>query len=654
MDEIIRVTTYFLRGEVAASNHERKKSFPSPNGQKQLENCSYKITYDQNRIVSKSLKDIQSSIEIGGMKLAETKVVDRAVVVPGIVSEVPSVPVKAAAEKGHNTNEYMHLKKQIEEMLKAGKLSHLIKELKQNNRKEQSKTANKGETQGKEKPLAILMVQPWERVARQKITQSFSSNPEIFFPPLGEDEGIEGPMIIEAEIRAITSTACNMANRANTTTVTIRDEEHSASAWMNSVVIRPGVRKLQAVSSTAHRMLKIPVERGIITLKSSMLVPLECVMVSGPEKYPSATKLIVEERVNVAINPKYLEQTIMIGSTLTEEGRNKLCNLLQHNLDIFAWMPADMTGIPRHIAKHCLNEGMCLGYKVNTKGLKVCPDKVDEVLNLPSPKCLKDVQKLNGKLASLNRFLAKSAEKSLPFFKTLKKCTKKSDFLWTMESKEEFKQIKQLMVELPMIIAPMEKAKLIVYLATTKETRSSVLMTEKEAKQMPIYFVSRALRGPELNYTSMEKLVLALMHTNGFGAGLILTNPKGVEFTYALRFRFDATNNEAEYEALIARIRIAEQMGVKNLQANVDSHLVANQVNETYVAKEVEMIRYLEKVVIPAEIGMPTLRTAEVDLVQNNEALEINLDLLEERREEAAIREAKSKAKMEKYYNSKV
>ncbi|GJZ43035.1 hypothetical protein Tco_0590290 [Tanacetum coccineum] len=58
--------------------------------------------------------------------------------------------------------------------------------------------------------------------------------------------------------------------------------------------------------------------------------------------------------------------------------------------------------------------------------------------------------------------------------------------------------------------------------------------------------------------------------------------------------------------------------------------------------------------VIPAEIGKPTLRTAEVDLIQNNEALEINLDLLEERREQAAIQEAKSKAKMERYYNSKV
>ncbi|GJV91842.1 hypothetical protein Tco_1539655 [Tanacetum coccineum] len=45
----------------------------------------------------------------------------------------------------------------------------------------------------------------------------------------------------------------------------------------------------------------------------------------------------------------------MIGSTLTKEGRNKLCNLLQRNMDNFAWKPADMTGVPRHIVEHRLN-----------------------------------------------------------------------------------------------------------------------------------------------------------------------------------------------------------------------------------------------------------------------------------------------------------
>ncbi|GKC17147.1 hypothetical protein Tco_1013929 [Tanacetum coccineum] len=65
-------------------------------------------------------------------------------------------------------------------------------------------------------------------------------------------------------------------------------------------------------------------------------------------------------------------------------------------------------------------------------------------------------------------------------------------------------------------------------------------------------------------------------------------------------------------------------------------------------------LTYGTEAVIPAEIGMPTMRTAEVDIVQNDEALEINLDLLEERREQPAIYKAKIKEKMEKYYNSKV
>ncbi|GJX37240.1 hypothetical protein Tco_0250543 [Tanacetum coccineum] len=259
-------------------------------------------------------------------------------------------------EVGHNTDECMHLKEQIKEMLKAGKLSHLIKELKQNNEKEQPKAAKKGETSEKDKALAILMVQLWERVVRQRITQSFSPNPEILFPPLGEDEGTEGPMIIEAEIGGhcihrmymndgsaseILYEHCfsrlhpkikNQLVPTNTPLigfsgeiiwpigqiqllVKIGDEEHSTSAWMNFVVIRspspyngiigrPGVRKLQAVPSTAHEILKLPVE-GVITLKSSRMVPLECATVSGPEGNLSATKQTMEERIKVAINLEY-------------------------------------------------------------------------------------------------------------------------------------------------------------------------------------------------------------------------------------------------------------------------------------------------------------------------------------------------------------
>nr|GFA59131.1 hypothetical protein [Tanacetum cinerariifolium] len=66
----------------------------------------------------------------------------------------------------------------------------------------------------------------------------------------------------------------------------------------------------------------------------------------------------------------------------------------------------------------------------------------------------------------------------------------------------------------------------------------------------------------------------------GSGAGLILTSPEGEEFTYALRFEFDASNNEAEYKALVAGLRIEEQIGVENLVAKVDSRLVLRSENK--------------------------------------------------------------------------
>ncbi|GKG24088.1 reverse transcriptase domain-containing protein [Tanacetum coccineum] len=67
------------------------------------------------------------------------------------------------------------------------------------------------------------------------------------------------------------------------------------------------------------------------------------------------------------------------------------------------------------------------------------------------------------------------------------------------------------MKKLIMLTAPKEKEELIVYLVAAKEAINAVLMMDMEGKQVLVYFVSRALRGPEINYTSMEKLVLALL-----------------------------------------------------------------------------------------------------------------------------------------------
>ncbi|GJY60528.1 reverse transcriptase domain-containing protein [Tanacetum coccineum] len=59
----------------------------------------------------------------------------------------------------------------------------------------------------------------------------------------------------------------------------------------------------------------------------------------------------------------------------------------------------------------------------------------------------------------------------------------------------------------------------------------------------------------------------------GSGVGMVLSNPTKTEYTYALRLNFECTNNQAEYEALLAGLRIAQKMGVQSLSVNVDSKL---------------------------------------------------------------------------------
>ncbi|GKE67133.1 hypothetical protein Tco_1521294, partial [Tanacetum coccineum] len=257
---------------------------------------------------------------------------------------------------------------------------------------------------------------------------------------------------------------------------------------------------------------------------------------------------VKEERIKVAINPEHSEQTVMIGSDLTEKTRSKLCNLLQHSLDIFAWTPTDMKGVPRQIAKHKLNvrkgcqsvrqkkrgqaaeRNIAINDEVSklvTAGImrevhyhdwlsnpvmvkksdnswrmcvdfkdlnKACPKdgyplpeidwKIESLCGFPF-KCFLDAYKGYHQIQMAEEdeeiqmaegdeektaFLAKSAEKSLPFFKTLKKCTKKSEGTYSKVSREAaFKQMKKHIAKLPMLTAPEEQEELIVYLAASKE-----------------------------------------------------------------------------------------------------------------------------------------------------------------------------------------
>ena len=85
-------------------------------------------------------------------------------------------------------------------------------------------------------------------------------------------------------------------------------------------------------------------------------------------------------------------------------------------------------------------------------------------------------------------------------------------------------------------------------------------------------------------------------NAQGSGAGLILTSPEGIDIEYALRFGFHTSNNEAEYEAVIAGLNLARSLEVDQLEVYSDSQLVVRQIEDTYEAKSESMILYLQKV----------------------------------------------------------
>ena len=85
-------------------------------------------------------------------------------------------------------------------------------------------------------------------------------------------------------------------------------------------------------------------------------------------------------------------------------------------------------------------------------------------------------------------------------------------------------------------------------------------------------------------------------NAQGSGAGLILTSPEGIDIEYALRFGFRTSNNEAEYEAVIAGLNLAHSLEVDQLEVYSDSQLVVRQIEDTYEAKSERMVLYLQKV----------------------------------------------------------
>jgi hypothetical protein len=128
------------------------------------------------------------------------------------------------------------------------------------------------------------------------------------------------------------------------------------------------------------------------------------------------------------------------------------------------------------------------------------------------PNTKKGAQRLTGRLASLNRFISRSAERNLPFFDVLKSA---EVFQWGSVQQKAFEELKQYLIDLTMLTPPAPGAPLLLYVAASHSAVSAVLVQEKlegqTKKQAPVYFVSEVLSVSKKNYTKLEKVLYAIL-----------------------------------------------------------------------------------------------------------------------------------------------
>ncbi|KAM1415200.1 hypothetical protein ACFX2I_006885 [Malus domestica] len=229
---------------------------------------------------------------------------------------------------------------------------------------------------------------------------------------------------------------------------------------------------------------------------------------------------------------------------------------------------------------------------------------------MKEPVTSKYIQSLTGKVAALTRFISKATDICASFFKAL--MGSKKYITWTDECAEEFKNLKDYMSKAHLLSKPEVGDTLIIYMSVSTSIVSSVLIRNDGNIERPVYYTSKSLQDAKTRYSNIEKLALALAITlggfdisyqpklaekgqavadfiadftypvdivstlkEGCGAGLVLTTPDKVAMEYVLRFKFKASNNEAEYEALLAGLRLAKHLGVTNNFDTKDSSMAA-------------------------------------------------------------------------------
>ncbi|XP_075651109.1 uncharacterized protein LOC142621663 [Castanea sativa] len=259
-------------------------------------------------------------------------------------------------------------------------------------------------------------------------------------------------------------------------------------------------------------------------------------------------------------------------------------------------------------------------------------NKIKAIHDLHPPRNPKEVKRLTGMMATMNRFISKSAEWCRPFFKLLHKW---KDFTWFEECDRAFEELKAYLAHLPILSRLENEEVLYAYVVvsqhaallrksdyTGRVAKWGTMLEAVDVKYMPqivvkgqvladlvVEFVEELgcskvgerLEGPVhvetvITQCTWQLFVDGATNKKGLGIGIVMVSPDGITLEKLLRLGFLATTNEAEYEALLAGLNAVQKLGGKTIRAYCDSRLVVGQVLGEYEAKDLRMHRYLGRV----------------------------------------------------------